>query len=548
MIPQDAPHPLAGGEGESETAKLTESNISQKADDVKGGLVKDALDELLGAEEPPKVIQADETLDAAIEAIPFPLDALHPQVADIVRQVTDCYQLPSVEMPAVASLAAVAGAIGKCAYTVGAVRGHKTYCNLYVAMGAPSGIGKSSCGKIIQPILDKQKAMIEQWAEHDRDVMKADYDAAVERYNSLKKPKGGKEKGSSAHSATDSRAEMAQLAGDIRRWEFLLKRSPALTCGDTTGAALAEIIERNGEQIFSYSPDAGGLISVALGKYSKGQESDFELQLCGFTVEPYQESRAGRGDKQLVPCISALWLVQPQVLRNLLGHAAAHDRGLLARFVFGETSWNGEVPHDDGQNREIEDGVYERWASILNNLLRLREVAPIVIYCDEEAKEVFRSIHNEGVDLRNELTQHYDSALARRRELSIRVAGGLALVDMVVSGNKPRINGETAERAKRIIEWAQRSTLRMLSTGMESRISERLDKLMGILNSKSGQPVTLRDLEGRNGFSKKEVKHLVESSGLLEIVEVSNPKGGRPSATLCFKGVSQVSQVSQAGT
>jgi len=47
--------------------------------------------------------------------------------------------------------------------------------------------------------------------------------------------------------------------------------------GNCTSAALTEILKRNGETILRFSPEAGELIRIALGKFTKGNAADFRF-------------------------------------------------------------------------------------------------------------------------------------------------------------------------------------------------------------------------------------------------------------------------------
>jgi hypothetical protein len=102
----------------------------------------------------------------------------------------------------------------------------------------------------------------------------------------------------------------------------------------STSAALTEILKRNGETIFSFSPEAGELVRIALGKFNKDQAADFDLFLSGYTVESARETRISREDSgDFVPCISVLWFCQPFLLREIFTNEEALERGLTARVL-----------------------------------------------------------------------------------------------------------------------------------------------------------------------------------------------------------------------
>jgi hypothetical protein len=459
----------------------------------------------------------------------FPLDALHPWMTDLVRQVTDCYQLPNTTLAATLALATVAGAIGKGAYTVGAANGRKTYGNLYALIGAKSGTGKGSCGIIMKPILDVQAEMAQRYAEEEKPQALTDFDIADKRYKNLLgtltgKAEDGKGK---AKNKAEIREEMARLKAEMARLELVKNREPKLTCGGVTGASITEVLLRNDDQTFCYSPEAGDPIRLALGRYQKDQSTDCELLLSGYTVELFQESRVGRGDKTLVPCITVAWMAQPLLLRELIGHPQAGERGLLARFIMVLSEWD-VIPYDDGVSREVGDGCYLRWDETIRAMLTLRDGPPCELQCSPEAREVFRSIHNDAVTQRNVLPDDFDANLARWRELAVRIAVGLAVFDAMANRETPRgITPEIAERARRIAEWCMNSTLQILDGGRENRTKERFDKLCDLLSWKG--PTTLRDLKRCHGFTEKEIRELARQFPTVEIESQKNPRGGRHS-------------------
>src|SRR5690348_13257147 len=88
--------------------------------------------------------------------------------------------------------------------------------------------------------------------------------------------------------------------------------------GNATSEALAVKFARNDDTLFCFSPEAGDVIRVILGKYTKGNAADFELWLKGYSVEPHQDDRIGRGNVNITPCLTSLLFCQPHLIRELL--------------------------------------------------------------------------------------------------------------------------------------------------------------------------------------------------------------------------------------
>ena len=72
--------------------------------------------------------------------------------------------------------------------------------------------------------------------------------------------------------------------------------APTYIISNCTSAALTEILKRNGETIVSFSPEAGELIRIVLGKFTKDDAADLDLYLSGYGIESARETRIGRGE------------------------------------------------------------------------------------------------------------------------------------------------------------------------------------------------------------------------------------------------------------
>ena len=84
--------------------------------------------------------------------------------------------------------------------------------------------------------------------------------------------------------------------------------------GNTTSEALAATLPEGDESLIIYSSEAGDFVRMALGKYSKGQQGDFDLLLAGWSSETNFRNRVSSGRVTLVPTLSLLLFVQPHEL------------------------------------------------------------------------------------------------------------------------------------------------------------------------------------------------------------------------------------------
>ncbi|MFZ4776221.1 MAG: DUF3987 domain-containing protein, partial [Terrimicrobiaceae bacterium] len=365
----------------------------------------------------------------------FPVDCLSPVMQAVVKTVSDTFQIPA-ELPGMACLATWAGTIGKLAVVRGAVNGRDTHCNLYVFVGAPKSFGKGSAGVVVKPFLELSQKYGETFRDRDLPELRARLRVAEKETSYLSdaiaKGKMGLGKLLTEAERGQARDDLARAERDADELKRLSGGLPSYYTGSATGAALAQALQRNKEVTFSYSPEAGDMIRVAMGRYASDERGDFDLLLSGHTVEPFKESRISRGDVDLVPCITALWFCQLTLLRELMSNEEAFERGLTARALIFDCGWEGPIPHDDGTVRELHATAMEDWRTALAEMVRRREKTdPFALPCDHDAREVFRVFHNEAVDYRNGAFRDFEAELGRWRENAIRIAGGLALLDGV---------------------------------------------------------------------------------------------------------------------
>ena len=73
---------------------------------------------------------------------PYPLHALNVTMRAIAEATAEVHQIP-IELPAMAAVATMAGALGKSCELVGAVNGKTSFGNIYVIAGAPKSTGST---------------------------------------------------------------------------------------------------------------------------------------------------------------------------------------------------------------------------------------------------------------------------------------------------------------------------------------------------------------------------------------------------------------------
>jgi hypothetical protein len=446
----------------------------------------------------------------------FPVDALPEKMRRIAESLADVHQI-DVALPGMAALATLSGAIGKSVTIMGATNGRDTHCNLYVVAGAPKSYGKGAASAAVQPIIDASAELLDRFCNEEKARLQTERELLEQDKKKLMREENPSYK---IH-------ELTQVNQRLDEITFLLetKARPGYHVGACTGAALEEHLARNDNQAFSFAPEAGDPVRIALGKYSKDGSADFDLFLSGYSVETYSSGRAGRGFKTLHPCISACWMVQPSLLRELYSSRESHDRGLTAR-VMAFICEHDEIPEDDGIWRTVDREAADAWNRLIRSTLEGRSEAR-ALQTDQEAREAFRQLHNEFVRLRNTVLRDVEGEAGRIRENAIRIAGVFAVAE-----GADRITAGIAERAIKLCRWGCLSSLSMLEAGRTERLAEQRSRLATLL---SDGPITLRDLHRRHGLHKSEVERLAELFQEFEIKEHGHDGPGRPALLVQFR-------------
>lgn len=212
--------------------------------------------------------------------------------------------------------------------------------------------------------------------------------------------------------------------------------------------------------------------------------------------------------------------MQPSLLRELYASEEVLERGLSARVLAFKVE-HEEIPEDDGILRETDTARFTAWNDCIRTVLRDRG-NPSIFTCTPEARELFRTWHNEAVKLRNGSFRDIEGELGRWRENAIRLSGILA-----VAAGEVEITGKLAADAIRLCRWCVFSSLSLLASGRTARMAENKQRLFELL--KDG-PVTVRELKRSHGFQAAELRHITGLNPDDFILETHKPEnGGRPS-------------------
>lgn len=294
---------------------------------------------------------------------PFPIDALPEGIAAIVHAVARSERVPDA-LPGVIALGILSASIG-AGLEVQSSPHRTTRGNTYVLASALSGSGKSECWRLVaEPLLARQEQLSEHWRTTTGPKIQAEIRTLECQLKKLDRSIG----------KTNDPAELDRLKGEM---EYKLARqtelkglcaAPLLVAQDCTTERLAVLLQINNEVIFSTSPDARKLCDNLLGRYSANKMTDESLYLCGYSGDHVRVDRQGRDPVELRrPCLSLLWLVQPDALDLLLNEASLSQSGFLPRCLITHT--RAEPQRIEGDTQPLSEAVRSRWAALITELL-----------------------------------------------------------------------------------------------------------------------------------------------------------------------------------
>ena len=451
----------------------------------------------------------------------FPLDKVPPIIRDYAQELSRAHQLP-VELPALCMIATISGALGKQWEVVNAIADLKTRGNLLLVLSLPPGSGKSVSNRIARPMQRVEDERLQNWTEINQPRVTAEMQALDAEIQRLKRPK---------KDAVIDRGELTRKLTQFEKLKREASYSPALITGNATTSGLASELARvEKETLWAFSAEAGEVIRVMLGVFRK-DGTDMDLWLSGYSGDAYKQVRAGSNGGTTIrlsdPCLSALLMVQPCVLEEVLKNSSARDRGLLTRLL--AVSIDADLPFDDGALRQVCPRIEHRWETLVRNVLRLRfdMVSPRGLRCPEESARVFRDFYNSTTHLwGNGVYADFRNELVRWRENAIRLS---VVLQIAKNPDSLELEPDVARDAVAILRWIGIGSLEFASVGRAARLLDRLTKLEKVLSAAGGARLA-SDLHKRNGFTLAEVRQLaevfprrvnIESTGVREV-------GGRP--------------------
>ena len=474
------------------------------------------------------VVRLQPEIDDDHELTPFPVDCLPGAAGDMARAIAAAERVP-------ASLTGCC-VLGILSATIGAgleVRSgaqRKTRGNIYPVASAQSGTGKSvAFSHIAHPLFEYEREQLEQWRRDTLPGLQAERDLLESEISHLKKQGG---KGDSGIEREATRRELEEKKGRLLELDNMMQ-SPVLTVDDITTERLASLLAKRGEVLTSLSPDAGNIVSNLLGRYSKLDRTDESIYLKAYSGDYTRVDRIGRDPVVLhKPCLSVLWLTQPDKLDTLLAERSLTDGGLIPRLLICHT--NCQPQHITGDGQSIPSEVLSAYDKLIRDLLQTYRQATEAhtIEPTPAAMQLLTDHHNAIVDKRRGELKDITSYAARWTEQAWRISVVLHAALHGASAHEHHLSAETATAAITIVDWFAEQQLDILSGGRLQAKRDRDDEVLKLW-ARNPEGITARDVHRaritKTPEESRELLATMEKEGQLTGRDITPEHGGKTS-------------------
>ena len=264
-------------------------------------------------------------------------------------------------------------------------------------------------------------------------------------------------------------------------------RNPDFIVKNSTSEAMIKAMEASGGEIFSVCEEARDSIYIVAGNYRK-QGDDTETLNSGWCGEPIKHNRIVNGISSVPnPCISLLWMVQNDIIDNIVAKNKGSfiGSGFLGRFLYCRGAPK-TVPASK-ENIPLDECAISRWENQLAEAYQIRKRGmPLWFDTDKEAFDYFWEFDAFNTKLMNGKLRTQAPLLGKARENAIR----LAIIFAHAEG-ADRITADIARRACRVVSYSICVSVVLFSSGMLPEIEHDRAKMDAMIRQNDGFSVVL---------------------------------------------------------
>jgi hypothetical protein len=462
-------------------------------------------------------------------AAPFPMHCLPGIAGDMAREIGRVTTAQNEPLAAATILATISASIGAgIEASTGGER--RTRPNIFVCAIADSGTGKGETFTLAAEPFERAEAeVIQQFDMHTKPGLIAELRVAEQRSKKLCTDAAKESDRHARQFATEEYRRAAEEAAEIQR---RIESAPRWKVGDITREALAMVMAgQPGEALASMSSEARGLFSIIRGKYSK-EGGDEDFYCSAYSGDSVTVDRVGRPRVTLRrPCLSVLWMLQPDAARKALDDESFVESGLLPRFLMFDPK--AEPQERNEQPAPIPAAIKEAWGELIRALVsnyRMLEGDPERVSVTQEALAILTDYERENIRRRRRTGDLRDIAsfVARWTENGWKIALILHAAKHGGETHLAELTATTAGNAVEVMRWFSDRQLEILNVGRQEKLQKRLLALSAVLAEAKGE-IKLRQLRRSNGFEEGEIRQLLTMFPNRIKIEKRKRDKGRPS-------------------
>lgn len=291
-----------------------------------------------------------------------------------------------------------------------------------------------------------------------------------------------------------------------------LQTAPRWKVADATKEALAVAMQgQPGEAIASLSSEARGIFSILRGRYGK-EGGDEDFYCSAFSGDSLTVDRIGR-DRVVLrrPCLSILWMIQPDAAKNAFNEETLTASGLLPRFLVFDTKAEPQIRYESPS--PIPPSIKHEWQMRIMELIeayRSNEGESHDVQASAAAKQLLDEYERENVLRRRREgdLSSLPSYVARWAESAWKIALILHAAENGKQAHLHELTEQTARDAIETMRWFAKQQLLVISTTQQKSQEDRLGGLLAVLALAGGR-ISFRDLRRNHRYGTDEVRSLI---------------------------------------
>jgi hypothetical protein len=453
---------------------------------------------------------------------------------NLARHYHEFFNIPPAAT-AMTALVLFSAAVGPMAQIVDGCGRGPTFLNIWATIVAPQASGKSWLVKELS--VEFKRAARVAWGR-----FKGSRQEAEIKIKRLELDFKDRDRIGPSQLAFDAKARIENLQS-IKCLNLIM--------GSCTAEALKRALAENPDHfVFQLCTEGKEQFAIMLGqKYSDKGCSNLDAWLAGKTGDFLSDTRIGRETVTVTGGLHAMLLMVQRTVFDEIVNPETLDRGLFTRMFAFDPKFNRapinrkEVPPAP---RNFFDEKVRQYLS-----LRMRLTEPdltgatgeeailkkllenmVEISCDEGAKNAFFDLHDEGLELENEMRPlglNVEGITGRWHEDAIQISGLFSLLE-----DRKTIDLELAERACAYVRWHKKSFLRQL-VYKTAKQEEKFERFLSILESTPHGKISRRDLLRTHHIKKEFIDAMLTLYPEKFRSEIVLPqKAGRPSEIICL--------------